>query len=86
MKDTKALSGDNKGQFVIEAVLLMVISIMLFAALMKSFKEKQIVENILTKPWQKIAGMIENGVWADAASSKKRHPHNQKNVATLKQE
>lgn len=84
MKEVSTLS-NKKGQFVIEAVLLMVISLMLFTALMKSFKDKQIAENILSKPWQKISGMIENGVWADAASSKKRHPHNQKNVATLRQ-
>lgn len=84
MKEVKVLSNKN-GQFVIEAVLLMVITIMLFTALMQSFKDKQILENIVSKPWQKIAGMIENGVWGDAVATKKLHPNNPETVATLKQ-
>lgn len=76
----------SKGQFVIEAVLLLSIGIMLFLGLKKWAEEKQIFSNILTKPWAKISGMIENGAWGDPASTRSKHPHNHEKVATLQQE
>lgn len=82
----KKRPSNQKGQFVIEAVLLMVISLMLFLGLMKSFKDKQILENILVKPWDKIAGMIENGAWGSAQNTRSKHPHNPDAVSTLKQD
>jgi competence protein ComGC len=84
MKESHSLS-NNRGQFVIEMVLLMVISMMLFAALINTFKEKQIMENILVKPWEKISGMIENGVWGGPAQTRSIHPHNPYSVATLQE-
>ena len=85
MKNKRLVSFNNKGQFVIETVLLLVISTMLFAALAKSFKERQIMENILVKPWEKISGMIENGVWGSPQKTRYVHPNNPYSVATLKQ-
>lgn len=76
---------NQRGQFVIEAVLLLVISLMLFLALIKSFKEHQIMENILVKPWEKVSGMIENGVWGLPNATRKRHPHNPSAVSTVMQ-
>jgi len=76
----------SKGQFVIEAVLLLSIGIMLFLGLKKWAEEKQIFANMLTKPWAKISGMIENGAWGDPASTRSKHPHNHEKVATLQQE
>lgn len=76
----------SKGQFVIEAVLLLSIGVMLFLGLKKWAAEKQIFANMLTKPWAKISGMIENGAWGDPASTRSKHPHNHEKVATLQQE
>ncbi|OYZ18666.1 MAG: hypothetical protein B7Y39_13200 [Bdellovibrio sp. 28-41-41] len=76
----------SKGQFVIEAVLLMSIGVMLLMGLKKWADEKQIFANMLTKPWGKISGMIENGAWGDPASTRSKHPHNGEKVATLQQE
>lgn len=76
----------SKGQFVIEAVLLLSIGLMLFMALKKWAADSQIFANILTKPWIKISGMIENGSWGDPRSTQSRHPHNPDKVATVQQE
>ncbi|MCK6599036.1 MAG: hypothetical protein L6Q37_11785 [Bdellovibrionaceae bacterium] len=84
MRSAKKKS-NQAGQFVIEAVLILFLSVMLFTALVKSFKDKEIIENILTKPWSKIAGMLENGAWGDPAATRAIHPNNHENVATLKQ-
>jgi hypothetical protein len=76
---------DSKGQFAIEAVLLLTISLMGFMALIKGVKDQGLIENIFTKPWVKISGMIENGAWGDPNRTRSVHPHNWKTVATLQQ-
>lgn len=76
----------SKGQFVIEAVLLLSIGVMLLFGLKKWADQSQIFANILTKPWAKISGMIENGAWGDPASTRAKHPHNHEKVATVKQD
>lgn len=73
----------NRGQFVIEAVLLLTIGIMIMLALKNWAQDSQIFANIFTKPWVKISGMMENGVWGDPASTRALHPHNPNKVATL---
>lgn len=70
----------------IEAVLLLTIGVMLLAGLKKWADEKQIFAGIFVKPWGKISGMIENGVWGDPASTRAKHPHNPEMVATLQQQ
>lgn len=73
----------SKGQFVIEAVLLLSIALMLMLGLKKWANDSQIFANIFTQPWGKISGMIENGVWGDPRSTRSLHPHNPNKVATL---
>lgn len=75
----------SKGQFVIEAVLLLTIGLMILMGLKKWAAEKQIFVNIFTKPWATVSGMIENGVWGTPASTRSKHPHNPESVATLQE-
>lgn len=75
----------SKGQFAIEAVLLLVISMMLMLKLKTWADESQIFANIMVKPWMKIAGMLENGAWGDPRSTRTYHPHNPDKVATLQE-
>ena len=75
----------SKGQFVIEAVLLLSLGFMGLMGLKKWADDKQIFSNILSKPWIKISGMIENGAWGDPESTRRKHPHNPDKVATAKQ-
>lgn len=75
----------SKGQFAIEAVLLLSIGLFLMAGLKKWASDSQIFAHILTKPWAKISGMIENGAWGDPASTRSKHPHNPEKVATVQQ-
>lgn len=76
----------SKGQFVIEAVLLLSIGLMLLMGLKKWAEDSQIFANIFTKPWIKISGMIENGAWGDPNTTRLKHPHNPEKVATLQQQ
>lgn len=80
----KSILKKSNGQFVIEAVLIMVISSMLFMSFAKWFRDKGVLENILAKPWSKIANMIEKGNWTDPKGNC-IHPNNPECVATNKQ-
>jgi hypothetical protein len=75
----------SKGQFAIEAVLLLCIGLSLLLGLKKWANDSQIFANIFTKPWGKISGMIENGAWGSPDSTRNKHPHNPEKVATVKQ-
>lgn len=66
----------QEGQFVIEALLLMCITVAIFVALTKSLKDAKIATKLVTGPWSKIAGMTEMGVWQEPdGQSRKKHPN-----------
>lgn len=71
---------NRKGQFVIEAVLLMVLSIGLFLTGTKYLREKKVVEKMVQGPWSRIATMTESGIWAENVPQQiQRHPNTAQN-------
>lgn len=69
---------NNKGQFVIETVLLMIVSVGFFLWGTNQLREGKFLAKMIGGPWQKVAGMIESGVWSESEAARKLHP-NQKN-------
>lgn len=54
---------NQRGQLAVEAVLLLALSIGIFMAVSATFREKQYFSSILSRPWQSVSSMIQNGVW-----------------------
>ena len=54
---------NQKGQGVLEMILLMIVGIAFIGALYKVLNESEFLANIVSKPWANVAGMIECGVW-----------------------
>lgn len=54
---------NNKGQFAIESVLLMVVLLGAFLAVTNYAKEKQLLSGLVQKPIQSLAIMAGYGVW-----------------------
>ena len=77
-KFSTRLLKNEKGQFVIEAVLLMVMSIGLLVVGLRLLRDGNVVSNLVSGPWEKMSGMIESGVWEPAAKAAAKHP-NQRN-------
>lgn len=76
----------QEGQFVIEAILLMSITVAVFVVLTKLIRDQKIATKMVTGPWSKIAGMTEFGVWAQPdAASKKKHPNSYNRFFTPKE-
>jgi len=71
----KSLLKNERGQFVIEAVLLMVVSISFLLLGLRMLKENNAMSNLVQGPWQKVAGMIESGSWRPADEAAKKHPN-----------
>lgn len=71
----KHLLTNERGQFVIEAVLLMVVSVGLLSFALKSLRDNDTMSKLVSEPWQKVAGMIESGNWNTADVAAKKHPN-----------
>jgi len=74
-KSAHSLRQNNKGQFVVEAILLMVLSIGLLTMGLKLLRDNKAMANLISGPWQNAAGMIENGIWAPAKEAAAKHPN-----------
>lgn len=71
----KSLLKNERGQFVIEAVLLMVVSVSFLLFALKYLKENKAMGNLVGGPWEKVSGMIESGSWKPADEAAKKHPN-----------
>ncbi|KYG66833.1 hypothetical protein AZI86_07300 [Bdellovibrio bacteriovorus] len=79
----KRLVSNNRGQFLIETVLLMVLTIGLFIGASNFLREKKILSKMIGGPWEKVSGMIEAGVWASPDQARTKHPNQIKRSLTL---
>ncbi len=77
---------NQRGQFVIEAVLLMVLSVGLLMAGLKLLRDNKVVSNLVDGPWDKVAGMIESGAWEPADKAAAQHPNQQERNYSLNPE
>lgn len=71
----KSLLRNERGQFVIEAILLMILSIGLLTLGLRTLREGNILGNLVSGPWDRMAGMIESGSWEVAETAAKKHPN-----------
>lgn len=60
---------NNRGQILIESVLLMVVLLSLFFAVSNYAREKKLLSNLVEKPMQSLAIMVGFGVWKSADGS-----------------
>lgn len=83
----KAVLSNSKGQFVIEAILLMTLLVGVVTVLTTQIKERGILNEMISGPWAKISGMAEFGVWAEPdARTKKLHPNTFTRIMTPKED
>ncbi len=63
------------GQITVEAVLVLTILVSTVFTGTRFLRDKQILTKMVERPWTYLAGMIENGMWMPAASSRGKHPN-----------
>ena len=74
MKSVTVL-GNQAGQLIVEAVLIVVLLMAVTFTVAHYFKEKEFIKQLITGPWQNLAGLIQNGVWLPPAKSNGSHPN-----------
>lgn len=82
MRITKPLS-NNRGQVVIENILMLIILIGGISFLSTSLRESQAIAKLVSGSWTKIAGMIECGVWEAPSKACTLHPNQLKRSVSL---
>lgn len=66
----------QEGQFLIEGILLMTVMIMVVVLLTRLIKDSELATGLITKPWSKVAGMMETGTWNEIDdTARKKHPN-----------
>lgn len=65
---------NQRGQFTIEAILLMSAMVTMALFLGRQIRETRLASTLVEGPWQPVRGMIENGVWQNPRTGKLAHP------------
>ncbi len=65
----------NSGQITVEAVLVLVILFSTAYAATKVLSDGAYLSRLVEKPWQHLAGMMQNGVWAPPEKGMDLHPN-----------
>lgn len=63
------LISNRKGQFAIEAVLLMTVLLGCFLALTKTLSDKKVVQKLVSTPMERVGRMAGYGTWNDECRS-----------------
>lgn len=67
----------EKGQVIIEAVLLLIIFTGLWIGISTKIKNQRWMKTLIEDgPWPKLNGMIESGVWETNKQAQHLHPNN----------
>ncbi len=67
---------NNKGQFLIEAMLLIIVFVSIGLSFIRFVKDNKIVTGMITEPWERVAGMTEFGMWSKPTrEGRKKHPN-----------
>lgn len=79
-----AIVRQQKGQGTLEAVLIIATLVFLSGLVANKFKENELLAQLVSGPWQRIAGMLQNGVWIAPAKGMALHPNNASRHISLK--
>jgi len=82
MKRLDASNRSIRGQIVIEAALLLVISVTVCIAVMQGLNSNEFFATLTSGPWQSLSGLIQNGVMGPPASTYQLHPNNFERVTS----
>ena len=84
MKATSVIK-NNRGQVVIEFVMMLAILAFVMSAITKGLKEYELPKKFTAEPWTKLDSMTQCGVWKECGIGKKAafHPNSEKRRRSL---
>jgi hypothetical protein len=80
----KKTLNNQKGQTVVEGVLLLLVFVTLATIVSREFRDNQLLARMVSAPWDRLSGMIQNGVWEVPDESNSKHPaHIDRHLSTI---
>ncbi len=79
----KTQLSSQSGQSVLEAVLILVIFFGLVTYISNELQQNEVVANLVSGPWDSLAGLIQNGAWGTPEATSSLHPSHNANHITL---
>lgn len=70
----KPLARNQRGQAILEAVLIIVMLMGFTMMVANYFKSQEVLKKLITEPFQYVAGMLQNGVWQPPDKGAAAHP------------
>lgn len=67
---------NESGQMIIEYVLLSALVIGSTVFIADYMKQNEFFGNLVSSPWKKLSGMIQNGQWGSPEDTMSNHPNN----------
>lgn len=61
---------------------MMLVTISLFIWGTNELRQKKYLAKLVGEPWQKVAGMIESGVWEGEKTARQKHPNSRNRSLT----
>lgn len=65
---------NQRGQFLVEGILLMVVFLGIATMVASYFRDKELIKNLVKAPWTSLAGMLQNSEWAAPDAGTINHP------------
>jgi hypothetical protein len=66
---------NESGQMVLEYILIAVIFTGITVMTTQFFQDNEILRTLVAKPWQSLAGMVQNGDWGTPENTMNVHPN-----------
>jgi len=78
----KKLIKNNKGQTVVEGVLLLVVFVTMALTVSNQFKDNELLANLVSGPWDRLDNMIQNGYWQPTGGEQNHPNDNSRHVSS----
>lgn len=76
----------QKGQAVTEAILILVMMMGFTLLVARFLKNEEVLKKLVQSPFQHLAGLLQNGVWAPPPTSSLIHPNSHDRHITVQGE
>ena len=71
----RGINGQERGQLVIEGILLMIVFTAAGLFVASQFRSRHLLADLVSGPWQMVAGMMECGSWNPPKVACTMHPN-----------
>ena len=77
---------NKTGQMTVEIILVLAVIVAGAVTVGSIFRQQQFFANLVSGPWQSVAGLIQNGVWGTPEETMSKHPNQFGRVSTARGE